>query len=228
MNTFLYILLLSVLPGFVWLIFIYRKDKYEPEPIKQIVKAFILGILCVFPAVLFENLFDIGSEKFMSVAVAPAVEEVIKFMIFMIFFYHSKDFDEPLDGIIYASSLALGFATMENIFYVFSAVSHNNVIEVASLRALLSIPGHFLFSTLWGYAAGTVKFKLKHGITLGAGLITAILLHTGFNFVASFSALGSIVFIVIFSIYAWSLFRKRLAIFRVDSKKRAERRYFKS
>ncbi len=222
MSTILQILLLSVLPGFIWVIFIYRTDKYEPEPTKQILKAFILGILCVFPAVLFESLFDIGSEHFMAIAIAPVVEEVTKFLAFMVFFYHSKDFDEPLDGIIYACSIALGFATIENVFYVFSALQYNNVFEVASLRAFLSIPGHFLFSALWGYAAGTVKFKLRHGVTLGAGLLAAILLHAGFNFTATLSSIGSIAFIVIFSIYAWILFTKRLKVLRLDSKRRAE------
>jgi len=127
-----------------------------------------------------------------------------------------------LDGIIYACSIALGFATIENVFYVFSALQYNNVFEVASLRAFLSIPGHFLFSALWGYAAGVVKFKLRHGVTLGAGLIAAILLHAGFNFTATLSSIGSIAFIVIFSIYAWILFTKRLKVLRLDSKRRAE------
>jgi RsiW-degrading membrane proteinase PrsW (M82 family) len=224
MSIVLQILLLSVLPGLIWVIFIYKTDKYEPEPTKQILKAYILGVLCVFPAVLLEGLFDIGSPYFMAIAVAPVVEETLKFLIFMIFFYHSKDFDEPLDGIIYACSIALGFATIENVFYVFSALQYNTAFEVASLRALLSIPGHFLFSALWGYAAGTVKFRLRHGVTLGAGLLTAILLHAGFNFTATLSAIGTLVFIIVFSLYAWVLFSKRLTIFRLDSKKRHEER----
>ena len=224
MSTFIQIMLLSVLPGLIWVIFIYKTDKYEPEPTKQILKAFILGVLCVFPAVLLEGLFDIGSQHFMAIVVAPVVEETLKFLIFMIFFYHAKDFDEPLDGIIYACSIALGFATIENVFYVFSALQYNSVFEVASMRAFLSIPGHFLFSALWGYAAGTVKFRLRHGVTLGAGLVTAILLHAGFNFTATLSAIGTLVFIIVFSLYAWVLFTKRLTIFRLDSKKRQEDR----
>ena len=183
-----------------------------------------MGVLCVFPAVLLENLLDVGSEYIMAVITAPVVEEVLKFFIFMIFFYHAKDFDEPLDGIIYACSIALGFATIENVFYVFSALEYNKVFEVASMRAFLSIPGHFLFSALWGYAAGTVKFRMRHRVTLGAGVITAILLHAGFNFTATLSAIGTLVFIIVFSLYAWVLFTKRLTIFRLDSKKRYEKR----
>ncbi len=224
MNTFLQILFLSVIPGIIWIIFIYKTDRYEPEPKKQILKAYILGVLCVFPAVLLENLLDVGSEYIMAVITAPVVEEVLKFFIFMIFFYHAKDFDEPLDGIIYACSIALGFATIENVFYVFSALEYNKVFEVASMRAFLSIPGHFLFSALWGYAAGTVKFRMRHRVTLGAGVITAILLHAGFNFTATLSAIGTLVFIIVFSLYAWVLFTKRLTIFRLDSKKRYEKR----
>ena len=223
MSTFIQLMLLSVLPGIIWVIFVYKTDRYEPEPTKQIIKAYILGVLCVFPAVLLEGLFQCN-EYVLAVLAAPVVEEGLKFLMFMIFFYHAKDFDEPLDGIIYACSIALGFATIENVFYVFSSLQYGKVFEVASMRAFLSIPAHFMFAALWGYAAGTVKFRLRSRITLGAGLLAGILLHAGFNFTAILSSLGSVVFIIVFSLYAWVLFTKRLTIFRLDSKKRYEER----
>lgn len=212
------ILLLSVLPGLLWISFIYRTDFYEPEPKRLIIKAFIIGGLTVFPAVLLEMLLDFGSNTMMALITAPVVEESLKFLFFMIFFYHHRDFDEALDGIIYACSIAIGFATIENIFYVFSAFEYERVYEVASLRAFLSIPGHFLFSSLWGYAAGVVKFRLRSGATLGAGLLAAILMHSGFNFTAIVSAWGSSLFIVIFSVFAWILFSRRLRELQDDSK----------
>ncbi|MDZ7821644.1 MAG: PrsW family intramembrane metalloprotease [Candidatus Marinimicrobia bacterium] len=193
-----------------------------PNLKKLIIKAFVIGALTVFPAVMLERLLDPGSGISMAVLTAPVVEESLKFSVFMIFFYHHRDFDEPLDGIIYACSIALGFATLENIFYVFSAYAYERLYEVAGLRAFLSIPGHFLFSSLWGYAAGIVKFRLRSGATLGAGLLGAILLHAGFNFTAVFSAWGSSLFIVIFSVYGWVLFSRRLKELQEDSKDRKE------
>lgn len=220
LKNVLEILLLSLLPGLIWIILIYRSDRYDPEPKKNILKAYILGALSVFPTMIIESRLDLGSDLSMAVITAPIVEEVLKFLVFMIFFYHHRDFDEPLDGIIYACSIALGFASLENIFYVFSALEYERVYEVAGLRAFLSIPGHFLFSALWGYAAGVTKFRLKRGVTLGAGLMAAILLHAGFNFTASISALGSSLFIVAVSVYAWILFARHFRELQKDSKER--------
>lgn len=220
LKTFLEILLLSVLPGLLWIIFIYRRDRYEPEPKSMILKAFMLGVACVFPAVLLESILDFGSDFSMAVITATVIEEVLKFLIFMIFFYHHRDFDEPLDGIIYACSIALGFATVENFFYVFSALEYDRVYQVAGLRAFLSIPGHFLFSALWGYAAGVTKFKMRRPVTPGAGLLAAIVLHAAFNLTAIASALGSGLFIAIISLYGWTLFRKRIRDLQRDSKDR--------
>ncbi|MDZ7797130.1 MAG: PrsW family glutamic-type intramembrane protease [Candidatus Marinimicrobia bacterium] len=214
------ILLLSVVPGILWIAIVYRTDFYEPEPKRLIIKAFVIGGLTVFPAALLEKFFNVGSNTLMALLTAPVTEESLKFLFFMIFFYHHRDFDEPLDGIIYACSIAIGFATVENIFYVFSAFEYERVYEIASLRAFLSIPGHFLFSSLWGYAAGVVKFRLRSGATLGAGLLAAILLHSGFNFTAIVSAWGSSLFIVIFSVYAWILFSRRLRELQNESRNR--------
>lgn len=220
LKTILEILLLSLLPGLIWIILIYRSDRYDPEPKKNILKAYILGALSVFPAIIIESRLHLGSDLSMAVITAPVVEELLKFLVFMIFFYHHGDFDEPLDGIIYACSIALGFASLENVFYVFSALEYERVYEVAGLRALLSIPGHFLFSALWGYAAGVIKFRLHRSITLGAGLLGAILLHSAFNFTASISALGSSLFIIAVSVYAWVRFARRFRELQKDSKER--------
>ena len=214
------IAVLSLLPGVLWIYFIYRTDLYEPEPRRCLVRAFFIGGLTVFPAFFLEMFFDVDSDLTMAVLTAPVVEEVLKFAVFMIFFYHHKEFNEPLDGIIYACSIALGFASVENVLYVFSALEYERVYELAGLRALLSIPGHFLFSSLWGYAAGVVKFRLRTGVTFGAALFAAILLHAGFNFTAIISAWGSSLFIVIFSVYGWILFSRRLRELQKDSRDR--------
>jgi RsiW-degrading membrane proteinase PrsW (M82 family) len=220
LKTAVEILILSVLPGLLWIIYIYRRDRYEPEPKSMILKAFMLGALSVFLALILEWFLDFGSDFILAVLTAPVIEEIVKFLIFMIFFYHHRDFDEPLDGIIYACSIALGFATLENFFYVFSALEHERVYQVAGLRAFLSIPGHFLFSALWGYAAAVTKFKMRRPVTLGAGLLAAILLHAAFNLTAVVSALGSGLFIAIISFYGWVLFSKRIRDLQKDSFRR--------
>jgi RsiW-degrading membrane proteinase PrsW (M82 family) len=118
---------------------------------------------------------------------APILEEAIKFLLAFMMFYRSKDFNEPLDGLIYAGTVALGFATFENIFYVAgaSAVSDEAFWKVAGLRGLLSVPAHMLFSAFWGYAMARKKYSLggtKRGMVFL--LFLSMGAHAAFNTLA--------------------------------------------
>ena len=91
----------------------------------------------------------------------------------MIFIWRDKNFDEYFDGIVYACFISLGFACVENIMYVVV-----NGVGTGIVRAMLSVPAHFLFGILMGYFLSLAKFtpeKRKHYIFLG--LLFAIVAH---------------------------------------------------
>lgn len=78
-------------------------------------------------------------------------------MVFLLFVaYRHSDFDHHYDGIIYGVAISLGFATIENIIYIFS-----NGIEIALLRAVFPVSSHALFGILMGFYMGKAKFASK-------------------------------------------------------------------
>ena len=74
-------------------------------------------------------------------------EEIAKFLAVRLFVYRNHEFDEPLDGIIYAAAAALGFASLENVLYVIDW--HTGVTSSgarSAMRSLLALPGHVIFA----------------------------------------------------------------------------------
>lgn len=211
---YLILFVLSFAPGLGWLWFFYRKDRLEPEPIRLIVRTFFIGMGLGIPATLLELLFS--ESLFVTVAIAPVVEEALKYGGVRLTVYRRPEFDEPLDGIVYTAAVALGFASIENALYLFAA--YLNAVETAAslrvlspfgvvtsvfvVRALLSVPSHVLYSSMWGYALGKAKFSdplVRRGL-IGRGLGVAILCHALFNFFAAHlpqAALAELILIVV-------------------------------
>jgi len=186
-SALILLLIVAVGPSLFWLRYFYLKDKYEPEPLSWIVKIFLLGALLTIPVVFIEFLSSIFLSEFViAVIVAPITEECGKFFIVYRSVYQSREFSEPVDGIIYAVTGALGFAMVENIFYIFAIP----LIELAELfwavflRAVLSVPGHALFSSISGYSLGIAKFGNPQNAQkiILAGLAGAIIFHALFNY----------------------------------------------
>lgn len=157
------ILILAVLPVIVLMIYVYKKDKYEKEPIGMLVKAFLLGILSIPLALYCDEIFaemlpgkTVFFEAFFQAGIP---EELAKWGLFMLFIWKNKNFNEFFDGIVYACFIGLGFACIENIMYVFDYESYSDAIHTGVMRALLSVPGHFLFAVIMGYYLGLAKFK---------------------------------------------------------------------
>ena len=231
----LYYLLLfgiAVLPVVLLMIFIYRQDKYQKEPIKSLAKAFIGGMIAIPLDILIvtgiQSILEgtaITNTVFYSAFLEAGIpEELSKFLIFMIFIWNDKNFDEYFDGIVYASFIGLGFACVENISYVFSFGFQTGVV-----RALLSVPGHFLFGVVLGYFLSMAKFHAeKRGTYLISGLLFAMLAHGLFDWllmVASVLPLvGGIIYIVFLlgDIKLWKLGLKYINKQQENSRKQAQ------
>ncbi|KYK32609.1 MAG: hypothetical protein AYK19_15320 [Theionarchaea archaeon DG-70-1] len=172
-------LVLAMAPGMFWLWFFWRKDKYEKEPARYLMITFFLGVVMVFPAlileVVFELLFGVSSGVAGNIMVG-IVEEACKFMAVFLFVYRKNEFNEVVDGIIYAAAAALGFASLENFFYILKFGP-----GVMVVRAVVSTLGHVLFASFWGYSLGVKKIT---GVdTVFIGLISAMGAHAIFNII---------------------------------------------
>lgn len=157
------LLTIAIIPVIVLMIYVYKKDKYEKEPIGMLVRAFMLGILSIPIALAIDSFFAsvmLGETVFFQAFFQAGIpEEFAKWGLFMLFIWKNKNFDEFFDGIVYACFIGLGFACVENILYVFDNESYSLAIHTGVMRALLSVPGHFLFAVIMGYYLGLAKFK---------------------------------------------------------------------
>ena len=179
----------ALLPVLVLALFVYYKDKFGKEPVWMLVKAFFGGFLAVFLAIPLESFlsgFTPGASPIQGVytgfVVAGFSEELVKLLVLMLFVWRSRHFDEYFDGIVYAVYVGLGFACLENIGYVFNTSSFNTSLTTAVMRALLSVPGHFLFAVTMGYYLARAKFDKSRRVGhLLKALAYPLLLHGTFD-----------------------------------------------
>lgn len=177
-----------------WLAFYLREDMKHPEPKRLIFLTFIAGGLItvfVLRAQIFINQWltsnGYSNYSFTSFIFLGAIEEVFKFLAVYLVISRRKEFDEPLDAMIYMIVSALGFATVENIgsilqtnSFVFGAPGP---LETTVLRFVGATLLHSLASGLVGYYWG--KAIAKHGRAgwlIFNGLLLATLLHAIFNY----------------------------------------------
>ena len=187
----LVILTLAFSPGLFWLWLIYRRDKYRPEPRALVIRTFLLGAAVALPVSLIESMLYPGSTEdiltgpanlatvaYVAFIVAGLTEELGKYLVVRHTIYGSPYFDEPMDGLIYASAAALGFASLENVGYLITYGS-----GLILVRGPFSTLAHVLFSAMWGYSLGRQKLLHSPGSLLVLlGLIGAVAAHGLFDF----------------------------------------------
>lgn len=221
----------AIVPVAILLIFIYRKDKYQREPLGKLILTFFVGCLSVIPAGLQETLlmpFAPPAENmpvlngiFDGYVVAGFSEELWKLVLLMWVIWRSPHFDEYFDGIVYAAYLSLGFACVENIGYVMQG---DDQMATALMRGLLAVPAHFLFAVIMGYYLSLAKFdpsrRRRH---LLCALFYPVLLHGTYDALLmissnisgggeSFNIVCGVLFIVfiVFDIKMWRWGLKRI------------------
>ena len=153
---------LSLIPCLLWLAFFYVQDWYQREPLWLIGVTFLLGAASALVAFVVNTMGSLfllammGKTPLYKLAelwlVVGPVEEFVKMGAVLIFAYRRPEFDEPVDGVIYAAAAALGFAALENIIYL---ARHGEQIIV--LRGIFANSGHALDSALWGLALSKAR-----------------------------------------------------------------------
>ncbi len=198
LATLVGIIALALAPLAFLLWFFYTRDKLNPEPRGLVLKVFGLGLLAFIPTFLIRQFLPLPY-WLMGLLMMPVVNELAKFLVVKLGVYNHPEFDEPVDGIIFAAAAGLGFATLDvvgSLLYAYlnvrqmgvpgADVSHSPwqaVFNLFALRGLLMAPGHALWSSLWGYGLGMAKFmptKASTGLVRN-GLVAAILAHAAFN-----------------------------------------------
>jgi RsiW-degrading membrane proteinase PrsW (M82 family)/ribosomal protein L40E len=191
---FLFIFILAFAPGVFWLWLVYRRDKYRPEPRVLVVRTFLWGMVVAIPVAALESFliwladpgtffsgtgaFTLATAAYMSFVVAGLTEELGKFVVVRRTVYRDPYFDEPMDGLVYSSATALGFASLENLGYLLSFGW-----ELILIRGPYSTLAHVLFAAMWGYPLGLSKIK-EGGARrwIWFGLVGSMFAHGLFDF----------------------------------------------
>ncbi len=187
---------LGLLPSVVWLIFFDLEEAEHPEPIPDILYAFIVGAMTTFVALLVQ----VGLLKLMpgwgisphdpyGISIFSFIEEILKFAAVFFLVSRRPAFNTPIDAMIYMITVALGFAAVENIASLINqggftaAVTSAKSLEVVVLRFLGATLLHSVTAGIIGFhwAIGWIRGRLLW-LHIFAGIVIAGLLHSIFNY----------------------------------------------
>jgi RsiW-degrading membrane proteinase PrsW (M82 family) len=203
-----------VVPVLFWSAFHYHKDRHLPEPVGNLALCFFLGCLSAgISRLLYEGLgyldlrydaVELGLDNlgglfaYAVLAIGP-IEEFAKLLPFVVVVLRFSAFDEALDGIIYASFIALGYATVENLYYL----QYLTTIEAVG-RGFAAPLVHAMFASVWGYYLG--RSYLGTGSLWSAGLLAiplAMFLHGIYDFLVLAAPLSALPLSAVLMLLIW-------------------------
>ena len=207
-------IVLALLPLPVYMLLVFWIDRFEKEPLWMLAAAFLWGsTVAVFFAFILNTLFGVIAVKLIppyasmatAVVSAPLVEELAKGAALVIFYFWKRDeFDNVLDGIIYAAMTGLGFAMTENILYYgksFAAGGLGASIFTFILRGVVSPFAHPLFTSMTGIGLGLAQLARRGSpvkfFAPVAGILLAMFLHCLWNLSASFGAVFFVAYVLV-------------------------------
>jgi protease PrsW len=187
-KIIIFAILGGVIPAILWLWFWLKEEEDDNhEPIGLIVLSFLLGGLLVFFAIWLERISaDFIFNNTTQIVVWAIIEELIKLAGVSVIIFGNKNIREPIDYPMYFIAVALGFAALENFFFLIDPIKTSGTIVgilTGNLRFLGSTLLHAITSGMIGSALGLAFYLKKFRIYyLIVGIFLAISLHSIFNF----------------------------------------------
>lgn len=191
------VILVSVVPVILLALFVYSKDTVK-EPKSLLMGLFISGFLAAALVIVIDiclstiipdffiadNYTNMSFYKLFSIVFLEIafIEELSKWLMIRLLGYDNKNFDQKYDIIVYSVFVSLGFACIENIFYLIPSG-----LSLGFFRAIFSIPGHACFGVFMGSFLGLAKEyedkdKILSRVYMFYAVLIPTLLHTTFNF----------------------------------------------
>lgn len=229
LMTIFIIIAVAFIPPILYLIWIRNTERFEREPWGKIALTFIWGaIFGVGLGLLFSYLLIVAfgfaapervyssviddpqiAILFLAVIIAPIAEEAAKGLGV---YRAGKDLDEVEDGLIYGSSVGLGFAATENLMYGYIALARFGVevyVATAFLRAISSAFLHASATSVTGYGIGKkVVLSGKHRVW--PYFLIAVAMHAVFNLFASMGSFFGLVLAIVFAFAAIEFTRHKI------------------
>ena len=192
----MFVAIVAAAPSLALLTYFYLRDRYEREPIGHVVAAYLLGMFALLAAQgatylvadwVSPDWLHTGGEParlFDAFVLAGAVEELSKWVMLVAAVYAWREFDEPMDGLLYGVAIALGFATFENFLFLSS-----RGLAIAWERAIFAVPAHALFGGCMGFYVGCAKFTPADGthlrrfwLAMALSLLVPVGFHGAYDF----------------------------------------------
>jgi RsiW-degrading membrane proteinase PrsW (M82 family) len=189
----LILILPVVVPVLFWAGYHYHKDRHLPEPLGNLVLCLALGFLAAgisrgmylalepfglrLDAVALAEDRPLALLVYALLAIGP-IEELAKLLPFMLVVLRFKAFDEPLDGIVYASFIGLGYAAVENYYYLDFLGGLESVA-----RGFAGPVIHILFASIWAHWITEAHLQGRPLMRAAAvGFLLAAALHGLYDF----------------------------------------------
>jgi len=188
------------IPAVFWLGFFYLMDRHEPEPKQLVAGVCVLGALIAAPvadfvqsqavpsvALAVHGLSPFSLDRIVfAVLVVGLSQEMCKYAVVRYTIYMSREFDEPMDGIVYMMACGTGFAVWVN-YHRLSGQNHEVYLSIGAAQAVVTTLAHASFAGLLGYAMGRAKFSRRsapvRGVLLMLGLLGSAALNGQFTIV---------------------------------------------
>lgn len=218
MSNVIKLVAVSIVPGLLWVAYFRKRDLYDPEPYGLIIKTFIAGAFMIIPAGIIEAPFrgfianppSLPILFLTNVFAIGLVEEFVKYQAVRRVVFDHPEFNEPVDGVIYAITAGLGFAAFENALY---AISYG--FSVGVVRAVITSLVHASFSGIIGFNMGIAKFApvAFRGPIIWRSIMVASVLHGLYDFLLMTQMMSFPMLIgVVILLYAMLLGKVRTAL----------------
>jgi len=176
------------IPAAFWLGFFYLMDRHEPEPKQLVIGVCVLGALIAAPLADFVqynavppialevhglNVLSIDHVLY-AVLIAGLSQEMCKYAVVRYTIYLSREFDEPMDGIVYMMACGTGFAVWVN-YHRLSGQGHSVYLSTGAAQAVVTTLAHASFAGALGYVMGRAKFSRRSAFVRGVWLLLGLL-----------------------------------------------------
>lgn len=207
-----------LLPVAFWAAYHSYKDRHQPEPPSNLLICFALGIAASYLSKLMYlavglvglrfDAYELATTNLWGLAayavfIIGGIEETAKFVPFVLVAIRFRAFDDRLDGIIYASLIALGYAAMENLHYLDYLTPRD-----AIYRGFAGPLVHIVFASVWGYHIGFNRLAGKPLLLVSFVSVTAAaLLHGTYDFIVIAMPVSALPLsaLLILAIWVWRL-----------------------
>ena len=158
--------IIAILPAMLLIAGVYCFGHKSRIPIKHVLVVSAIGTLTIPLSWLFSTLTQsfswypttintLADGILTALLDAALPEELAKWLMLVLVLFYSKHYSNRYAAIVYAVCISMGFAGLENVWYLGKDTA---TVFVIVMRSIMAVPGHCLHAIIMGYFISNVKF----------------------------------------------------------------------